>query len=853
MKYIVKIKNMNAIKSKIEDNIRLLNDFNLNDVEITHLSNKSINTRIDSSIISFDVFIEKDKRTHRTSFHIFFNANTNSIKTAQYIKDTNPEYFKFDVFFYLLRRKGNSNSIVESIEKLFKQKKSGGSSLLTSIDYACDIVKKISKTKSDLNFEPIKFDVPSAFINPTIEINPLSQDEINSKQITKATKEYILEWFENSDKPILVTLGKGGVGKTTIAEYFSNMIIEEFKNTSNIFIDSVEIRSRLSYNNGDSYLSLYDIYKESIKELNVIDEYYFGKNLDYNNFFIIIDGIDELISKVPNFDINQFLDSIISYNNQIESSKIIITCRSEYWNIDRDNVQLIELKAFDLCQMEGFFKKNFNGDERKIKRSIQLANDFHNNSKEVIEENIYHPYALDLITSIIKQDIHLKDTLETTHLNTKIKTDYIIAKMCFREKYHSGKPRVTNLSIDEQVKILEYIAIAHNGNINKSQLKDAVYFGINKNIGNNIQEINYENYTKSLVSHPLLRLNKSNNTISFAYDFYTDVFKAIYIAYNLSNENLLEEVKIELLNFISEFKFGNQIVIDIKNRVTQWSESNKTNLSLLIELIEENKELNSKAKTYLFSGLFNLGYELNKTSIPNYSPNKKTNVDLLVSLGFKNGDKIKNLCLIDVEEEKVLFDFSDVLIFENCIFYNYLSFWDISNEWNEHALFNNCSFKNLGSRTSSKEILWLLDNNYKNFDINSQKNMDDEFKDQIKNNNEIVNELKLEIEKLVMQFIRFFWRSPNTFYSQNHTVIDASCKSPLSIKFSKFSSLNINLEVFIKLCDSLDFIEWSNFNNSIKKINVNSNHKSNLKKYIQTNDKPKIVEDLENLIYEKIK
>jgi hypothetical protein len=849
-----KVNHMNTVQSKIEDNIRLLKDFNLSNVEISYLPNKSLNIKIDSSIINFDVFIEKDSRTNRNSFHIFFNANTNSIKTAQYIKENHSDFFKFDVFFYLLRRKSNNTAIIDSIKKLYSKRTARGSSILTSIDYACDIVKKISKIKSDLNFEPIMFDVPSAFINPTIKINPLSLDDIDSNKTSKATKEYIVEWFENSNKPILVTLGKGGVGKTTIAEYFSNMIIQEFKNTSNIFIDSVEIRARLSHNvMEDSYLSLYDIYKESIKEQNVIDEYYFGKNLDYNNFFIIIDGIDELISKVSNFDINQFLDSIIRYNNQIEGSKIIITCRSEYWNIERDNIQLIELKAFDFSQMEGFFRKNFNDDLKKFTRAIDLANEFHQTSKNQSEGNIYHPYALDLITLIIKQNINIKDKLETTHLNTKIKTDYIIAKMCFREKYHSGKPRVTNLSIDEQIKILEYIAIVHNGNIHNSELRDAIFFGVNKNIANNIQEIDYDGYAKSLLSHPLLKYDKNDNCISFAYDFFTDVFKAIYIAYNLSNENLLDEVKIELIRFISEFKFSSQIILDIKNRVTSWENKHKTNLSIIFEIIEDNKDLSFTDKEIMFSGLFNLAYELNKLHIPNHTTNKRTNIDLIESLGIKRNDKINNLCLIDITDERVLFDFSNVLIFENCVFNSYSSFWDLSNEWNENSFFKNCKFLNLGKRTSSKEIPWIIDNNYQNFDINSQKNMDEEFKEQIKNNIEITNELRKEIEKHVIQFVRFFWGAPHAFHSQNYTVIDGSCSTPLIRQFNKFSSLKISMEDFIEICESVNFIEWSYYNNSIKKINVSTLHRSNLKKYIQTNDKPEIVEQIEELIYDKIK
>ncbi|MBW2998202.1 hypothetical protein KY321_01565, partial [Candidatus Woesearchaeota archaeon] len=678
---------------------------------------------------------------------------------------------------------------MDKINDIYQHKNQNSNIIPTRIDYVSDIIKKISKTKSDLRFEQTKFDIPSAFINPTINTDPISTETSSSSPPSTATKKYVVEWFEDISKPILVLLGKGGVGKTTIAEYFSNMILEEYQDTSNIFIDSVEIRSKIKKHNGYEFLSLYDIYKESIQEKNVLDEYYFTKNLEYNNFFIIIDGIDELISKVPNFDIKRFLESITSINNQIENSKIIISCRSEYWNIVDDNIQLIELEAFDVTQMDSFFKKIFPTEDTKFKRAIDLANEFHNNKFESVQGNKYHPYALDLISSIIKRNIHLKDDLETVRLNTNIKTDYIIAKLCFREKFHTGKPRVTDLSIDEQVKILEYIAIAHNGKINQEEIKEAVFFGINKNLDKNIQDVDYVNYGKSLLSHPLLKFDGSTKNTSFAYDFFTDIFKAIYIAYNLSNENLLDEVKVELLRFIADFKFESQILHDISNRVNQWGDSNKTNLALLIDLIREDKTIENIDKTKLYSGLFNLAYAVNKKFLKEPSPNKKTNTELLRQISIIKGNKVTNLCLNDIIEEKLFFDFSDITQFENCVFNNYSSFWDISNEWNKDVFFKNCKFQNLGKRSSSKEIEWTLDDNYKNFGINSQKFMDEEFREQIKNNKQITDELKNEIEKLINQFIHFFWDSPNTFYAQNYTVRDSACRTPLIAAFSKFSSL----------------------------------------------------------------
>ncbi len=48
-------------------------------------------------------------------------------------------------------------------------------------------------------------------------------------------------------KSVLVLLGKGGIEMSTIAEYFSNEIkVAKYSDTTNIFIDSVEIRNRLN-------------------------------------------------------------------------------------------------------------------------------------------------------------------------------------------------------------------------------------------------------------------------------------------------------------------------------------------------------------------------------------------------------------------------------------------------------------------------------------------------------------------------------------------------------------------------------------------------------------------------------
>jgi len=831
---------------RIEKITKILSDLSLNNSEIKHYPRKSKNFKNhDGRVINFDLFVEKDLRRKRDYFHIVFNGNTNAIETAKYLSKNHNDIFKLDTYIYILRKKGVSTEIIQKIESELPKREA-----VISVEFMSDIIKQISEHKSDIKFKRVNYTLPKAFINPTILEKKIIENSEEIKIENKpATNYYIQEWIENTDKPILLILGKGGVGKTTIAEYFSNLIIEQNTNTSSVFIDSIEIKTKLKNDTDQLFsLSLYDLYKASQRDQNIIDEYYFGSNLDHHNFFLIIDGVDELMSKVKTFEIKPFIDSIKDYNKDIKGCKIIITCRTEYWNIKDNSIQEIELQPFDKIQMENFFLKNFENDPKKRQKSNALADIFHLNKEPNNIDNIYHPYALDLIVGIVGQtedETDLGENLETIRLNTKIDTDYIIAKICFRESHHSGKPRVLDLSIDEQVKILEYLAaVINDTTISLDRLEEAVLFGINKNLEID-QEVDHANIAKSFRSHPLLKFNDENKTISFAFDFYSDVFKSTNLAYILNNDTNFEEVTNEVLEIISNFKFESQLIKDISNRMREWEVEQKISVEQLIQIISKTN-LSITEKENLYSGIFNLSFQINSKFSKSKCQDKITNSELIEDVFMKN-NQINNLCLVNIEE-KIHFDFSRVLKFENCVFHGYSSFWSNKNDWNSNVRFVNCKFKELGEKSSNKEINWVIDNKYTNFDFNSQKNMDDEFKKQFIKIEDHEKELKSDIEKLVKQFIRFFWKS-NVFYAQNYERRDDVCRSPLLTAFNKFSKLDVEIGDFIEKCDSIDFIKWSRYNKNTKKINLHPKFHSEFKKYIQTNDKPKIVKKLEESIY----
>ena len=123
------------------------------------------------------------------------------------------------------------------------------------------------------------------------------------------------DWFESTDNPIFVIKGTGGIGKTTIAQYLTDNLVKENSNLYVLFIDSVQIKDSLlkskkvgNINIYNFYEALYDTFDSSDEKLS---EELFKINLDAGNILIIIDGLDEVISKISNFNIQEFKTLLI--------------------------------------------------------------------------------------------------------------------------------------------------------------------------------------------------------------------------------------------------------------------------------------------------------------------------------------------------------------------------------------------------------------------------------------------------------------------------------------------------------------------------------------------------------------
>lgn len=95
------------------------------------------------------------------------------------------------------------------------------------------------------------------------------------------------------------------------------------------------------------------------------------------------------------------------------------------------------------------------------------------------ENGTFHPYVLDIIRSIVIDHQSIETDLSefsSHYLRNKIKNDYVIFRICDRER-----KRVGQINIDEQVSFFIYMAVYKRGNINKNNFNNEIISAL-KNI-----------------------------------------------------------------------------------------------------------------------------------------------------------------------------------------------------------------------------------------------------------------------------------------------------------------------------------------------------------------------------------
>lgn len=737
--------------------------------------------------IGYQLYQEIDSVVKKSTYYLYLYEGINQTATLRKLKSDQSIIFQNKNLVILIPIEKDQKNIErrkKNIEDKFKP---------ISLFYIDDFIRNHCTPK-------VIADDDSKYLTINNFILPIVNNGSNDADLTKI----FTEWHDQISDPILVIKGSGGIGKTTLAHYFADSLIQKHPSHYILFIDSIQIKDSLLKNKNRGNLSLYNFYEalfditDNIQEK--LSEEVFQLNIDAGNILIIIDGLDEVISKIPNFNVTDFLESIKSSTTDLSNGKVIITCRTHFWNnseFEEEKFKVIELEPFNEDQCKAFFNRSFDdNNSRKITKAVKLAQDFKFPSSD--GQHIYHPYVLDIIRSIIEneEDVLNFDLSEvnSVYLKNRIKNDYIIYRVCDREV-----KRVGQISVDNQIKFFIYLSVNKRGIVKVDNLKNEIENSLSKSIDKTSIE--------AFKSHPFLKTLDSS--ITFKYDFLADLFKSIYISSYFDYESDHDEISIYFTDIISEnCWYGSTLNADMVKRMEHWDDDDILLISDLISQVR--KKYSSNDFNRIIANIFNISLELNHHFHQN---NIESNTLLLKNLFEEQTNQIKGLAIININVDKnLVFDFSDLTISDSFIDH-YSSFWKC--KFNNNTVFINSELLNLDNKFSNSA---LSKSNFIDcsFDSSLEKNL---LLTESKRTNE-VEALKLFLH----DFFHLFMSNGRLGRQWEHKVI--------SPRFSGINKCNVNYKKFIKILKRNDILILTDELNKTKMAITESN-KENVLKFIK--------------------
>ena len=650
-----------------------------NNVKFIHL--KSFEDK--TAKIGYQIYKEIDPVVKRSIYYLYLYSGIVLTRTLNHIKSNLQEIRdkskQMVIFLQKESKQSDPSRRMANVTRLFKP--------INSF-YIDDFIRDTSNLKLKNHYSEGEFLQIKNFIMPSYKTNEINIRPTDNFPIE--INRFIDTWFKLDEAPIIIIKGSGGIGKTTFAQFVADRVIQKTKQIIPLFIDTIVIKDTLyrKFRNTNK-LTLYDFYEAiyGSGENTSMTEDQFNINLDAGNFLIIIDGLDEVISKIPGFNINQFLISIKSITNQLGGGKVIITCRTHFWKTSpNSDFRAFELSPFNIDQTNEFFELSLDSYKKK-KRALEMANDF----KIVDEtENIgYHPYVLDIIRSIMElepEDIELDLTsFNSTVLNAAVKNDYIVYRVCDRER-----KRIGQISVDDQVSFFKYLANQKRGTIKQKNFDRE----LRKSIKTSIDSTHIESFK----AHPFLMTYQSNFT--FKYDFFSEIFKAIEIAEYFNFNQEVVKVSHSLIETLSEnCWFESSLNIEIAKRIRSWNEDDHLFVSSLVDLILESSYLTAEVRNHAAANVFNIAIRINHLYHQN---NLASNTTLLKSLFESSKGVIRNLRIVNLnDDKKIRFDFKDLKI-ESAVIENYQYFYDC--EFNQSTRFVESTIINMDSNSSQNKV-----------------------------------------------------------------------------------------------------------------------------------------------------
>lgn len=781
----------------------------------------------DNKTLGVEIYEYKDANFQRSSYFLCFHHNARIEQSREFIEKKYPAILHEKHFLILFPREKNkrlSDKRMDTFKDVFN---TSNIKFLENFMIQCT---------------PPDFKTPYKPFDNIDFVEPVLMDEIGET----ITFNWFSEWINRENKPIVVIQGLGGVGKTTLSERLADFFVAEKPDSKVIFIESREILKELrEIQENRHFLDLYEFYealslknnKNRAPDNSRLDNELFRLVLDSGNLLMVIDGLDEVIANVPQFDVADFLRSIYNYSEDLGKAKVLITCRDYFWKksiledehpdrgelIDLD-FNVIQLQPFDETLTIKFFENLHAGNPRRIRKSLELAKTFFDNNAGD-EVNKFIPFVLRVVDRMLDTSddpfVEIDNDFNSAYLRKTCKNDNITYNVCVRENLRIGQ-----IEVDDQIKIFLEFAIS-----NYSSSKPRMTMDDFNQLLETLNGFYTESAKDTLKAHPLLCIDQ-HNTISFRYDFLAEYFKSVYVSsFILGTHKDVDDRLVKIL--AANARLNNGFIRDIYYRIRNYSEEvEKYFIDLMIQIsLMEAEGFTPDQKRKAISGLLAIAITL-KNNLS--KPETALNTELIRTYFYDKKDRtIDSLSLCDFNAYdnamKVAFDFKDLTL-KNCIFDNFIYFWDC--KFNENTRFVSCTFRN--SPTLRSKTTELKPENF------IKCSLDETLKETILNLNATTDMTKI-IEKDIKNLLSFFIRGGMTQ--------DISIKNLLAYRYK---GIYMELKPLMNIMEDmhiLSFPYWQNKNFDI--VGIEKKYEKDIRSYFSSGLKPLIIDQLVSRIKRK--
>jgi hypothetical protein len=499
----------------------------------------------------------------------------------------------------------------------------------------------------------------------------------------------------------------GGYGKTTFIRKVYDSLIAQ--NRHIIYLDANEFIDHFRRSNVSITRStLYEVLKSSGGSFDLKEnEFYLGWSL--NNFIVIIDGLDEIISRLAvDLNVTGFLRDIIE-SNEDGGGKIILTAREVFWDSSRDvDVKRLYLKPFDETQAQSLFTKYFHGQFGQeiqptllsdiIKICMDDANAvgsaLHDAYQLETHSRMYVPFMLEYIANehsyLQKSDKPLARIFTSSSVRRATSIldaiESLIEAIARREYFKMGESSAglaEARSVELQFELLSLLAAAEGGCVTGLQFDryvDQIY-------GPSITSGRRE----QLKIHFLLlrRLSGDVSFIEFRYDFVRGLFAAKRIEALIAQTS---ELRLDDIRLMADYiTFDNELLRFIAPRL----EKSKTDLVGFFlnatTAIKEGGYLTQYDRARFIWSVASIILQVELLHQAKINIHLATDVIKSYFGATRDGVSfIEDFSIVNHGTEKsrrVVFDWAAITL-RRCIFWEYSAFWDC--RFDEQTRFEEC-------------------------------------------------------------------------------------------------------------------------------------------------------------------